>query len=226
MTQEELEAHQRLEALQDRLERALGSASRGIRDLVHEPISRELLADIKTCIGSNDHLGISSGLYVLKGLSIERTSSDLPHDFKMFLIGRIVELLKHPTDSVVFDAIDWYGQLRDCYLDYREQMLEFLASADLGRRERGLRYYATYAKPGEVEPLLRFRHDDYASEVRPNGNWEYDLRNRALGLIETQLGKNFPRILRSEPYEGAQVTWYDWTPFLEWWLKNSPAQAI
>ena len=134
-------------------------------------------------------------------------------------------LLDHPVGPVVFDAIDWYGQLRDCYPNYRDRMLEFLASEDLGRRKFALRYFTTYAKQGEVEPLLRFRNDDYAGEVSHMGDWEYELRNRALEIIEKQLGKRFPRILRSEPHEGARVTWYDWTPVLEWWLSQKKVAA-
>ncbi len=224
MTENESIAYQRLEALQDQLEKQLGSKSRGIRDLAHVPLSKELLSDIKTCVSSDDHLPIVFGLYVLKGLLIEKTINDLPKDFKNFLVGRIEELLNHSVGPVVFDAIDWYGQLRDSYPNYRERMLELLASEDLGRRKFALRYFLTYAKKNEVEPLLRFRNDDYAGEVRHMGDWEYELRNRALELIEKQIGKEFPRVLRSEPYDGRRVTWYDWTPFLEWWLLQSKQQ--
>lgn len=225
MTGNESEAYQRLETLQDQLEEQLGSKSRGIRDLAHVPLSPELLSDIKVCVSSNDHLAIVSGLYVLKGLLIEKAIEDLPKDFKAFLVKRIEELLDHPVGPVVFDAIDWYGQLRDCYPNYRDRMLEFLASEDLGRRKFALRYFPAYAKQGEVEPLLRFRNDDYAGEVRPMGDWEYELRNRALELVEKQLGKGFPRILRSEPHEGTRVTWYDWAPVLEWWLSQENNQT-
>lgn len=214
MTESESRAYQRLEALQDQLEEQLGSRSRGIRDLTNVPVSRELLDDIRTCVGSDDHLAIITGLYVLKGLFIEKTIEDFPPDFKTFLVSRVEALLNHPVGPVVVNAIDWYVQLRDSYSNYRARMLGFLASEDLGRRKFALRHFLTYAKHGEIEPLLRFANDDYAGEVRPMGDWEYELRNRALELIEKQLGKGFPRILRNEPYEGTKVTWYDWEPFL------------
>lgn len=224
MTENESIAYQRLESLQDQLEGQLGSKSCGIRDLAHVPLSLELLSDVKTCVSSDDHLAIVSGLYVLKGLLIGKGIDDLPKDFKAFLVKRVEELLDHPIGPVAFDAIDWYGQLRDSYPNYRDRMLKFLASEDLGRRKFALRYFPTYAKQGEVEPLLRFRNDDYAGEVRPMGDWEYELRNRALELVEKQVGKGFPRIVRSEPYEGTRVTWYDWAPVLEWWLANNAGQ--
>jgi hypothetical protein len=238
MTENETAAYQRLEALQARLARELGANSRGIRDLANVPITKELLADIKTCISSEDHLAIGSGLYVLKGVMrgtgevkplATRVYDVLPYDFYKFLISRIEQLLDHPFNPVVYDAMDWYGQFWDRYPDYRERMLKFLASDDLGRREGAIKYYLTYAKPGEVEPLLHFRNDDYAGETRPLGDWEFELRNKALDLIEKQLDRTFPRIQRNEPYapggKGARVIWYDWAPFLEWWLKNGGSDA-
>lgn len=237
MNASETAARQRLEALQDRLECELGAASRGIRDLARVPLTDELLADIKTCIGSNDHLAIGSGLYVLKGVMLGAGEAKLlatrtevlPRNFMTFLISRIEQLLDHPFEPVVYDAMDWYGQFHHLYPRYRERMMKFLASTDLGCREVAMKYYLTYAEPGEVQPLLRFRNDDYAGETRPLGDWEYELRNRALDLIEKQLGRTFPRIQRNEPYapggRGARVIWYDWTPFLEWWLKNGGSNA-
>lgn len=232
MTENETAAYQRLEALQDRLKRELGANSRGIRDLTNVPISAELLADIQTCVSSDDHLAIGSGLFVLKGLllgvgegkPLVTRAEVLPRSFMAFLIPRIEQLLEHSFGPVVYKAMDWYGQFHHLYPRYRERMLSFLASDDLGRREVAMKYYQTYANAGDVEPLLRFCNDDYAGETRPLGDWEYELRNRALDLIEKQLGRTFPRIQRSEPYtpggKGACVIWYDWTPFLEWWLKN------
>lgn len=237
MTEHETAAYQRLEALQHRLKREPGLMGGNIRDLAKVPISPELLADIKTCINSEDHLAIGSGLYVLKGVTLGSGEVKplairvevLPRDFLTFLISRIEQLLDHPFRPIVYRAIDWYGQFWDHYPNYRERMLKFLASDDLGQREGAMKYYLTYAKPGEVEPLLRFRHDDYAGETRPLGPWEYELRNKALDLIEKQLGCTFPRVQRSEPYapggKGARVIWYDWTPFLEWWLKNGGTDA-
>jgi hypothetical protein len=220
VTDKEIAAYQRLEALQRQLEQQLGPKSRGVHDLAQVGLSPELLEDVQTCISSNDHLAIGSGLYVLKGLLIERRLRELPKGFVAFLRRRIVDLLSHPSDALVFDAIDWFGQLREFYPDYRDRMLSFLASNHPGRRAIALRYFPTYAAPGEVEPLLRFRTDDYMTELEPLGDWEYELRNRALDLIEQQVGTTFPRTVRSEPHDGARVTWYDWTPFTEWWLKN------
>src|SRR5258708_24051510 len=95
-------------------------------------------------------------------------------------------------------------------------MLELVASDELSRRHAALRQYDTFARPGEIEPLLRFRNDDSTSELRPLGDWEYDLRNRAFVLAEKYSGQRFPRILRAEPYEGVKVTWFYWTPVVEW----------
>ncbi|GEM_PF-4128897 len=237
MTENETAAYQRLEALQVRLQREPGFMGGNIRDLAKVPISPELLADIKTCINSDDHLAIGSGLYVLKGVTLGTGEVKplairvevLPRDFLTFLTSRIEQLLDHPFEPVVYNAMDWYGQFHHLYPRYRERMLNFLASDDSGCHRVAMKYYPTYAKPGEVEPLLRFRNDDYAGETRPLGDWEYELRNRALDLIEKQLGRTFPRIQKNEPYapagKGARVIWYDWTPFLEWWLKNGGSDA-
>lgn len=215
----------RLQELQRGLKVKLGSASRGIRDLTHLPVTAGLLSDIEVCVASDDNLAIGTGLYVLKGLLIDKSFESLPQAFRSFMVSRVGQLLNHPVDSVIFDAIDWYSQLHKYYPDFRDKMLSLLASDNLGRREVALRNFKAYANPGEIEPLLRFRNDSYAGEVRPMGDWEYELRNRAFELIESQIGRKFERTLRSEPHEGTRVTWIDWAPFLEWWLANKPGRT-
>jgi hypothetical protein len=217
-------ARQRLAALESELETRLGQSSRGILNLSTLPLSRSLLQDVGECLQSDDHLDIRMGFLVLKGLMADRVITDLPADFRSTLITRVEQLLRHSFPAVVYDAIDRLGQLRDEYPQYRERMLELLASEDTGQRRVALRYYTTYAKDVEVEPLLPFRNDTTAEEERPLGDWEYDLRNRALALIERQLGRKFKGGVLSEPYEGGRVTWHDWRPFLEWWIRNNPSR--
>ena len=224
MTPTEIAAHDRLQALQDRLKHELGSESRGIKDLASVSLSKELLSDIALCIASSDHLAILQGLYVLQGVMVPKRFIDLPKDFSSFLVQRIEELLDHPIGPVVFTAMGWYAQYHSLYPGYRQRMLKLLASADLGRREAALRYFDTYSEPREIEPLLRFEKDDYASETRMMGDYIYVLRDQALAFIEKQLGTQFPKIRLSEPHQGATVTWNDWRPFLQWWnSRRKPA---
>jgi hypothetical protein len=221
MTPAEASAHGRLKRLYDELEGTLGKESRGIQNLRTVPLSADLLADIKTCIASDDHIPITFGLFILQGVMLGKKFTELPKAFYTYLLKRIEGLLEHPVGPVVYKAMGWLAQHNYAFPDYRQRMLAFLAADDLGRRETALRYYESYCKLGEIEPLLRFEKDDYASESRMMGPYEYVLRDRALGLIEKQLKTTFPKLRLSEPHQGTRVSWYDWRPFHQWWNKSS-----
>lgn len=224
MTEGEFGAHRRLEQLQDALARQIGSFGRGLRDIAHLPLSRELLADVETCIRAQDAVVIDTGLYVLQGLVIERPIEDLPAEFRDVLVARIEQLLDHPADRIAQAAINWYAQLRGAYPRYRERMLALLASTNAAQRRLALRYYETFAHAAEIRPLLHFVNDAATTELHPNGDWRYVLRDRALERIEEQLGTRFERTLRREPHRGATVVWFDWSPVRDWLLAERPAR--
>jgi len=100
---------------------------------------------------------------------------------------------------------------RKNYPDYREKMLALLNSDDVGEREGAIKYYETYALEGEYKPLLEFENDAHACQIGHSGDWEYELRDKALIEIEKQLGINLKKTKLRKPYEGAIVSWYDWS---------------
>jgi hypothetical protein len=217
-------ARQRLESIKAELKLRFGENSRGVRDWSALPLSPGLLHDVEICIQSEEQLDIRTGFFALNGLMADRPISELPAKFHSMLVHRVEQLLCHPFAGVVYDAVDWFSQLRDSFPQYRERMLQFLTSRDIGLRRAAVRYYPTYARSGEVEPLLSFRDDGCAEEISPLGDWRYALRDQALELIEKQVNHKFPAPTLSEAYEGGKVTWRDWRPFLEWWLRNNPGR--
>jgi hypothetical protein len=196
------------------------SRAANITDLKRLQLSEPLLADIQACFESIEPREVLTASYVLKGTLIGRSIGSLPDQFRSFLLSRVRKLIDHSSDAIVSDAVEWLAHLRSECSDYRELMLRLLASERLGHRELALKYFCTYARNREIDPLMRFRHDSYASEVRPLGDWEYVLRNRALEIAEAQLGIQLPKLVRREPYEGSQVAWYDWAPLLEFYMKG------
>jgi hypothetical protein len=211
---------ERLERI--RMGRAVDSvhASSTIADLAKLEHSNQLLSDIQVCLSGSSQHEILTAFYVLKGLLIDTAERNLPEAFRQFLVSRTRELLSHASDAVAFEATDLIARMRYEIADYRELMLRQLKSDRPARRQMALKHFATYASPGEVEPLMPFREDPYAGETRPLGNWEYELRNGAFDAAERQLGIKLPRQIRSEPYEGRRVTWIDWGPLLEIWMKT------
>lgn len=224
MTEAEFGAHRRLEQLQDTLTQQIGSCGHALLDFAHVPISPALLADVETCLRSHDARLIGTGLHTLRGLLLERPIDALPQEFRRLLVWRIEQLLQHECESVARQAMDWYAELRTVYTHYRERMIGYLRHESAWRRKCALRYYDTYTTAGEIDLLLSFRRDDSTTESHADRNWRYDLRNRAFGWIEEQLARRFERIVLCEPYRGASVQWYDWSPFDEWRGESLPTR--
>jgi hypothetical protein len=183
-----------------------------------------IVSEIKTCIESGSYLDVSTGLYFLIGLLQKYKLHDFGDDFIHYLVDRLPVLLKNNIKGQAkYYALKLFIWLKDYYANYRETMLSFLNSHDLGDRTQALESYETYCKPKEIEPLLKFQQDDYIAELAMCGPLEYKLRNLALEKISNLTGQNFllNKIKESHPKWGNDyVSWYDWEPFLKWWDKE------
>ncbi len=188
-----------------------------------------IINDIKTCIESENHIDVSEGLYFLMGLLKKYKLQDFGNDFAKFLTKRIpIVITKNQKTQAFYFALDFYIWLKDNYSDYREKMLEFLGSNDLGCRKKALSVYETYCRPGEIEPLFQFEHDNYIAELAMCGPLIYELRDLALEKIGKLCGKSFLQNKKSEYNSewNGNVVFYDWKPFWDWWnSKGKRSQA-
>lgn len=173
-------------------------------------LAEDLINDLSDCISSEEDVFVIEGLNFLKGIMLERKLADLPNWFIDKLVARIRALIESKSKGVVYAALDWFVALRERYPDFRDIMLRCLNSEDVGRREYGLKYYESFARPGEYEPLLSFENDHFACQVGHAGDWEYELRDKAFLLIEKYSGGSFKKARLREPFEGAIVSWFDW----------------
>jgi hypothetical protein len=209
-------ARSRLEAVGQHTCAARGR-SLNLADLEGLEPSPELLRDLRVCLRSDDLLALSTGFFYLNALTLRRSIESLPDGFFDFLRERIPQLLDHAAVSVSSEAIHWFSVLGNSVENYRGRMLQFLISNEPALRKAALHWYGGYAKAGEIEPLLVFEEDSFASEAALLGPWEYVLRDRAFAIIEKQLGRSFPNVRKRAPYEGSTVSWRDWQPFLAWY---------
>ena len=198
--------------------------------MVLENISKIALNDtiqenLLNCIQSTNQLDISDGLYFLMGLLQKSKLGSFGDDFIETLIERIPILITvNQSVQVRTHALQFYVWLKDNYPDYRETMIEFLRSDDLTQKKCALNNYETFYKPEEIEPLLIFENDQYVAELSMCGPLEYQLRNLALDKISKVLNKNFMiNEIKEKHFDwgNVYVSWYDWSPFLEWYQKKS-----
>ncbi len=185
--------------------------------------------NLLNCIQSTNQLDISDGLYFLMGLLQKNKLSSFGDDFIRTLIERIPILITVNQNSQIrTHALQFYVWLKGNYPDYRETMITFLGSDDLAQKKCAVNNYETFCKPEEIEPLLIFENDQYVAELSMCGPLAYQLRNLALEKISKVLNKNFMmnEIKERHPDWGnAYVSWYDWTPFVEWY-KNKGKKSI
>ncbi|MDH5228458.1 MAG: hypothetical protein OEY38_00135 [Gammaproteobacteria bacterium] len=180
-------------------------------------INSVVIQGVHNCLSSDDQADISTGFLFLNALLEKNKPGTFGTDFFKYLVGRLEKLLKHESKYVCYQALELFVWLKDNYPNYREIMADYLISDDLGYRRIALYHYYTYAKKGEISPLIHFRQDDYAAEKGMNSDYFYELRDLALEKISSLAGKQFCSTRISEPYDGTVVSWYDWSLFLEWW---------
>ena len=176
-------------------------------------IDDEIISEVECCLHSNDKTHVLEGMSFLKGLLMGRDLSVLPKSFCIQFIDSIPRMVQSNHKSIVYSALEWFVMLRENYPTYRETMLGLLKSVDVGEREFALNHYNTFAKSGEIEPLLSFELDTYACQMGHAGDWEYELRDKAFLLIEVYSNKNFSKIKCKESFEAAEVSWLDWSFF-------------
>ncbi len=176
-------------------------------------LSDELFHQICECINSEEDIYVIEGFNFLKGVMIEKDVSLLPEWFVSNLEKVIRRLLDSKSKSLVYTALDWFIILRNNYPDYRKIMFSFLNSPSIGKRELALKHYDSFARDEEFKPLLSFENDDFACQIGHAGDWEYELRDKALLLAEKYSGIVSEKKKLCEPYEGARVYWLDWSNF-------------
>jgi hypothetical protein len=194
-------------------------------------IDKFLINDIKACMESENPIDISKGLFFLMGILEKYTFEDLGTEFNKFLVEKIPTLIyKNRSFQSSYFALDLYILLNKNYSDYRDVMLRFLKSDDLGFRKAALGSYETFSQSQEIIPLLDFQNDPYVSELSMCGPLQYELRDIALYKISKILGKNFliNKLEVPDPEWGinAYVSWYDWAPFLSWWETHKTSEGL
>lgn len=191
-----------------------------VSDIQALPLDQSLVADICDCLKSDDVPTLSTAFFFLDSLLQKNPGKAFGEDFFTFLVKRVRELLSHESSFVCSKALELFIWLRKNYSDYREIMLGYLASSDLGLRKIALSNFDTYSVANEISPLIRFSTDDYAAEYSMLGPMRYDLRDLALEKIESVAKIKFRLTEVTEPYDGGMVSWYDWKLFQKWWIEN------
>jgi hypothetical protein len=214
-----LTPHERLAQRKKAMEKKLG-VEIDYDNLYRLGLDQELTSDIIASLESSVVLDITKGFYYLSGLLNKFKLDEFGPTFGSFLTKKLSELIEHPDLRVKYKAIPFYVYLSPNFPNYREKMMGFLMSKDLGLRKLALRNYESFCKPGEVEPLLQFERDDYAGEIGMLGDLFYELRDLALEKIEKQLGCSFFKKRLSELHDGRKAYWNDWQPFKEWWHRS------
>ncbi|MGN6579358.1 MAG: hypothetical protein ACTHJ1_05150 [Bordetella sp.] len=189
-------------------------------DIKELPLDRSLIEDICGCLKSNDVPTLSIAFFFLETLLQKYTGEAFGGEFFTFLVKRIRDLLNHESKFICSKALAFFIWLRENYSDYREIMLDYLASSDLGLRKIALSNFETYAIANEISPLIRFSTDDYAAEYSMMGEMRYDLRDIALEKIELIVKRKFRMVKLTESHDGGTVSWYDWRQFKNWWREN------
>lgn len=204
-------AHFRLSGLGEEICSARGHAL-NLADLEQIEPTSSIVRDVELCLASNDPQPLSTGFFFLNALTLRHSVEMLPINFRKFFNRRLVELLEHPAVTVASQAINWLFLLTESPGEQRERMLRFLSSDEPALRKMALRWYGSFARPMEIDPLLAFEEDGFATEAAPGGPWCYELRDLALLTIEKQLGLSFQSDRKREAFEGSQVSWRDWSP--------------
>jgi hypothetical protein len=185
-----------------------------------------IIADIKSCLESENDRDIADGLYYIMGLLEKYDLKDFGMDFARYLIKRLPTLIDQNIGTqACYYAVDFYIWLKDNYPNYREKMMVFLNSDDLGYSRRALSAYETYCKEMEIEPLLKFEHHEKAFDQSMSGPWVYEFRDIALEQIGKLAGENFLIKKVSEHKNTREIFWYSWEPFWEWWNKRSKKKS-
>ena len=177
---------------------------------------------VETCLRSDHPWDINAALFFLQHISISDRYElgNLPFGLTDLLVSLIPIFMNRTEVNVRYLAQTYFVVFRQCFPQYREKMLELLNSEDMEDRRRPLYNYDTFCHPGEISPLIKFKDDESVTQAGMMGPWVYEFRNLALETIEKMLSRQFDKPLKQAPYEDTTVSWYDWSAFLKWWMKN------
>lgn len=188
------------------------------------PMDEAVRTDILTCLFDVNDSEVGWGLTFCQGLLSEGKCDD---EIENTLIQRLPEFLKSNAPEIRSEAVNLLIMLRKRFPTYRHWMLPSLQDPCPTIRRQALMNSQTFLEPGEIEPLVAFRDDNYLTEISIGSHLIYSLRNEALDRIEQAIGKTFERKQLSEVVEGGEKAyWWDWKPFLGWWEKRQSKWRI
>lgn len=189
-------------------------------DIQKLSVDSDLVSALEDSFSSSRQEDLSLAFFFLGSLLEKNKPSVFPETFYEQLVPRVRELVRDDVSHVRYRALELFVWLRKNYSDYRIVMQENLAAPDIGARRIALANYETYAKLGEVSPLLKFSTDSYAADYSMNSTQFYEFRDSALQKISDIVGVNFCNGRLSQPHDGTTVSWFDWGPFFKWWEMN------
>ncbi|MEM1060471.1 MAG: hypothetical protein AAGK14_14750 [Verrucomicrobiota bacterium] len=166
-------------------------------DVAQLEVTDDLVADILTCLDSDDFAAIQMALLFAETLL---GANRLDEKQVGALLRRVQNLVGSKHARVHGPALKLLSMCRVHVPNYREMMLAALEDDDPMARRQALVVYPTYCHPKEVQPLERFEHDEHKVETSMGGPLLYDLRNLALEKIEEVLGKQFKKTEETQPY--------------------------
>lgn len=175
---------------------------------------------VETCLRSNHPEDIHAALTFLMHISCCYPINNLPFGLTDLFVSLLPTFMNRTEVNVRYRAQTYFVTLKEFFPQYREKMLELLNSEDMEDRRTPLYHYATFCRPGEIAPLIKFKDDESVTQTGMMGPWVYEFRNRALETIEKMLSRQFDKPLKQAPFEETTVSWYDWSAFLKWWMKN------
>lgn len=197
-------------------ERAYGGTGISSTDLEQLILTEDLKADILESIRSEDMADVRIAFFFAENIPAINTNAQ----FQQCLVSEALQLLSRSEWGIKQGCFEILGRYGRQIKSYRELMLGALADIDPEVRRVALRYYKTYAHDSEIEPLEPFEKDSYLTEIGMGSHLIYDLRNQALEIIESVIGKVFTKSEKTEVIKDGNVAfWWDWKPFHEW--KNS-----
>jgi hypothetical protein len=183
------------------------------RDLQGVILTAELKADILAALNSKDLTDVRVGFFFAEQLLNPGHDEQFENDLLTISL-RLFEGSDWGIRSNCVGVLVLLGQKLD---NYRTLMLRALKDGDAHVRRRALCAYHTFAKPGEIEPLVVFENDDYVTEIGMGSHLIYELRNLALETIEKMIKRKFKKFEKTEVYQAKNVVfWWDWEPFHKW----------
>src|SRR5205807_9276341 len=186
-----------------------------IDDISNIDVTKEVVDDLRLGLQSGDFDATKCALFFCQGL-LQRSTS--PKLFDLLQL-EIPNLLRSEVPYLRGYVVPVTVAARQHLPNFRATMLGLLADPDHAVRTAALLATDTFLQKGEIEPLILFQSDTSVSETEAMGGpWRYVFRDEALFRIEKLAGRSFRKYESSEINGERVVFWWDWQPFLDWWV--------